>query len=107
MPSSLADYAAIILACGSLLGGIWAYLNQRAALADERDKRKALEKASARKDDLDALRAIIGELRAELSDVRDENEKLHIENRSLRARIADLEAVTPAAARRRLNGPLS
>ena len=114
--SSSADYAAVITALVALLGGVWAYLTQRAALAEERSKRLALEAMTARKDEFEHQAAIIETLQRamEAQNTRHEKERAewHAERLEWRQRelqlmrrIEELEAiVTPN--RKRHAGPL-
>ena len=109
-------YAGLITALGTLLAGVWAYLNQRAQLREEREKRKALEAHTARKDEFEHQQTLIETLQRamEAQNARHEKERsewqaerLEWRQRELQLmrRIEELEAiVTPN--RKRHSGPL-
>jgi uncharacterized protein HemX len=108
-PETIAAYAALVTAIGTLCAGGWAYLQQRAQLRDERDKRRALEKQSARKDEFEHQQALIETLQRamEAQNTRHERERTEWRQREtmLLQRIEELEAiVTPH--RKRNTGPL-
>ena len=76
-PETIAAYAAIITSIGTLLGGGWAYLYQRAQLREEREKRKALETSTARKDEFEHQQTLIETLQRamEAQNTRHERER--------------------------------
>ena len=95
-PETIAAYAAIITSVGTLLGGGWAYLNQRAQLQEEREKRKYLETQTARRDEFEHQQALIEALQramdAQEKRHAEERDEWHKEREELRSRIRQLES---------------
>ena len=83
-PETIAAYGGLIANAAILLAGIWAYLSQRAKLKEERDARLKAEAATAKKDELDALRLTIEALQSENSRLRSRVHELETELDELR-----------------------